>query len=74
MWLNTGIEKSWGELFKYDNKDKVVVLNPGKRRRYTEHEGEINKDAISATLDAISGGDARFNRVSDLPTFEIRTD
>jgi len=42
----------------------VVILNPGKRRRYAEHEGEISKDAISATLDSVSGGDAKFNRVS----------
>jgi len=74
MWLNAQIEKSWGELFKYDNKDKVVILNPGKRKRYTEHEGDIARESISLTLDSISGGDARFNRVSELPTFEIRTD
>lgn len=74
MWLNAQIEKGWASLFKFENKDKVVILNPGKRKRYTEHEGEISKDSISATLDAISGGDARFNRISELPTFEIRTE
>jgi len=74
MWLNAKLEKSWGELFKYENKDKVVILNPGKRKRYTEHEGDIARESISVTLDSISGGDARFNRVSELPTFEIRTD
>lgn len=72
MWLNAELEKKWGELFKYEGKDKVVVLNPGKRKRYTDHEGEITKDAITATLDSINGGDAKFNRVSDLPAFEIR--
>lgn len=39
MWLNTSIEQKWGELFKYGGQNKVVILNPGKRRRYTEHEG-----------------------------------
>ncbi len=43
MWLNVEIEKKWGELFKYEGKDKVVILNPGKRKRYTEHEGDISK-------------------------------
>lgn len=43
MWLNAEKEKAWGDLFKYENKDKVVVLNPGKRKRYTEHEGDITK-------------------------------
>lgn len=72
MWLNASIQKKWGQIFKYDGKDKVVILNPGKRKRFTDHEGEISKDGVSATLDAISGGDAKFNRVSDLPTFELR--
>ena len=68
MWLNVSVEPKWGELFKYES-DKVVVLNPGKRKRYTNHDGDITKDSIAMTLDAISGGDARFNRVSELPTF-----
>lgn len=73
MWLNASIEKKWGELFKYDGKDKVVVLNPGKRKRYTEHQGDISKESVSQTLDSINGGDAKFNRVGDLPVFQIRT-
>ncbi len=73
MWLNASIEKKWGQIFKYNGSDKVVILNPGKRKRFTEHEGDINKDGVSATLDAINGGDAKFNRVSDLPTFELRS-
>lgn len=72
MWLNVSLESKWGEIFKYENQDKVVILNPGKRKRYTDHDGDITKDAISMTLDTISGGDARFNRVSELPTFSIR--
>jgi hypothetical protein len=51
-----------------------VILNPGKRRRYTEHEGEINKESITMTLDSVSGGDARFNRIAELPNFEIRSE
>lgn len=71
MWLNVGVEPKWGETFKYE-QDKVIVLNPGKRKRYTNHEGELTKDSIAMTLDAISGGDARFNRLSELPVFELR--
>ena len=73
MWLNVKLEPKWGEIFKYDGSNKVVALKPGNRKRYTAHEGDISKDAISLTLDTISGGDARFNRISDLPTFSIRT-
>jgi Trm5-related predicted tRNA methylase len=64
MWLNVEIEKKWGDVFKYEGSDKVVVLNPGKRKRYTNHDGELTKDSIAMTLESISGGDARFNRVS----------
>jgi hypothetical protein len=72
MWMNAAIEKKWGELFGYSGTDKVVILNAGKRKRFTEHEGPIRKEQISETLDAISGGNARFNRVSEVPLFEIR--
>jgi hypothetical protein len=73
MWLNGAVEKKWGELFGYTNTDKVVILNPGKRKRFTIHEGPISKESISQTLDSISGGNARFNRISELPMFEMRT-
>jgi hypothetical protein len=35
MWLNASIEKAWAKVFGYNNVDKVVVLNPGKRKRFT---------------------------------------
>lgn len=73
MWLNAGIEKAWASLFGYQGSDLVVVLNPGKRKRFTPHDGPINRESISVTLETIIGGNARFNRVSDnLPPFEIR--
>jgi hypothetical protein len=50
MWLNGAIEKAWAGIFGYSGSDSVVVLNPGKRKRYTPHEGPINKEAISVTL------------------------
>lgn len=73
MWLNASVEKKWADLFGYNGQDKVVILNPGKRKRFTEHSGPIQKESIAETLDAISGGNARFNRVSEIPLFEIRT-
>jgi len=73
MWLNGVVEKDWGNLFGYSGSDIVVVLNPGKRKRFTPHEGSITKDSVSITLETIIGGNARFNRVSDsLPTFQMR--
>ena len=72
MWLNVEVEKAWGTLFQYDGSDKVVILNPGKRKRFTTHEGPIEKDNISNTLDTIVGGDARFARIPEIPVFEVR--
>jgi hypothetical protein len=75
MWLNGVLEQEWGKLFGYSGTDLVVVLNPGKRKRFTPHEGAITKDAVSITLETIIGGNARFNRVPDsLPAFQMRTE
>ena len=74
MWLNASVEKGWAKILNYDNVDKVVVLNPGKRKRFTTHEGAINKDEISITLQTIIGGNARFTRIGELPTFEVRAE
>ena len=51
-----------------------MVLNPGKRKRFANHDGAITKDSISTTLENIIGGNARFNRLGDLPSFEIRAE
>jgi len=39
------------------------VLNPGKRKRFLIHEGDVTEEAIEATLDKILGGDARFKNI-----------
>mgnify|MGYP000868833387 CR=1 FL=1 len=41
----------------------LVVLNPGKRKRFLLHEGEITEANIEKTLDTILGGDARFKNI-----------
>lgn len=70
MWLNGQIDKAWANLLQYDGEtDRVVVLNPGKRKRFTVHEGTINRESISQTIEKIVGGDAKFNRISELPQF-----
>ena len=38
----------------------LVVMNPGKRKRFLKHEGDITAETISLTLDKILGGDAKF--------------
>jgi len=50
MWLNGNIEKAWGSLLQYDGSDRVVILNPGKRKRFAVHEGSITREAISQSV------------------------
>lgn len=69
MWLNTSAETKWGELLGYTGSDKFVFLMPGKRKRFTTHEGEINKDAIRSSIEKILGGDGRFTRIAEYPKF-----
>lgn len=59
---------------QYEGSDRVVILNPGKRKRFAVHEGPINREAISQSIERIIGGDAKFNRISEFPQFEVRTD
>ena len=48
MWLDLNLEPEWGKLYNIeDDLPQVVVLNPGKRKRYLLHEGGITTDSIS---------------------------
>ena len=42
---------------------RLVILNPGKRKRFLAHTGEINERAIEGILDKILAGDAKFKAV-----------
>lgn len=53
----------------------VIVLNPGKRKRWLKHTYELTVEGVSKTLEKITGGDARFTRIKvDLPRFSMRTE
>jgi hypothetical protein len=48
MWVDATIEKSWGDLFKFTGATpKVYVFNPGKRKRFLVHEGELSFKELS---------------------------
>jgi hypothetical protein len=75
MWLDASQEKDFASMFEFKESDlpKIVILNPGKRKRYLIHDKDINEADLSSTLDKILGGDARFtnikgNKLSDLVT------
>lgn len=64
MWIDQSKEPQFTSIFNLDsNLPKLVILNPGKRKRFMLHEGEINEKSIESTLDKILGGDARFKAI-----------
>ena len=74
MWLDCSLEKDLCATFEVDAFPKVVILNPGARKRTLKHEGDLSLDSISNTLDRIIGGDARFKMVpgNKLPDWATR--
>jgi len=61
MWLDASAEPEFAGVFELGDKlPSIAVLNPGKRKRFLLHEGEISKDAVQGTMDTIMRGDARF--------------
>ncbi len=75
MWLDAQIELEWLKTFGITSEDlpKVVILNPGKRKRYLKHTQEITVEGLEYTLDKILGGDARFTRIKgQLPKIKLR--
>lgn len=47
MWLNTLIDEEFSAIFEGASKPGIVVLNPGRRKRYAVHSGELTVDALS---------------------------
>lgn len=41
----------------------IVILNPGKKKRFLLHEYALTVDGLTDTLDKILGGDARFKMI-----------
>ena len=72
MRLDMSAEPEFGSIFKFEEGEvpSIVILNPGKKKRFLKSEGELTQDAMTNTLDKILGGDARFTMIKgDLPVF-----
>ena len=64
MWIDAAAEPEFVKVFNLEGDlPQVVILNPGKRKRFLLHEGEITEKTIEKTLDKILGGDARFKAI-----------
>ena len=65
MRLDTSVETEFASVFNFEEGQVpgIMVLNPGKKKRYLKSEYELNQEGISKTLDKILGGDARFKMI-----------
>lgn len=43
-WLSAADEPEFAKVFAQEDLPKVVMLNPGKRKRFLVHEGDITGD------------------------------
>ena len=48
---------------KAEDLPKLVILNPGKRKRFLVHDKGVSESEVSSTLDRILGGDAKFTNI-----------
>lgn len=62
MWVDATQETNWATLIKFENTPKIVVVNPGKRKRILDHEGQVTIADLKKTIEKISNGDAIFKR------------
>jgi len=64
-WLDAESNAEFASTFGLPAEElpKVIILNPGKRKRFLVHSGDITESAIEGTLDKILGGDARFKNI-----------
>jgi hypothetical protein len=46
MWLNAAEEQEFFKMFDIQGSElpKVVILNPGKRKRFLTHASDINSE------------------------------
>ena len=63
MQLDASQEPEFAQLLEVENYPKVVVMNPGKRKRFLAHDGPITYADVENTLNKILGGDARFKNI-----------
>lgn len=65
MRLDISQEPEFSGMFNFEEGEVpgLVVLNPGKKKRFLKSEYPLTQQGITDTLDKILGGDARFKMV-----------
>ena len=73
-WLSVADEAEFGKVFNQEDYPKLVILNPGKRKRFMVLEGDITGDNIENAFNKILGGDARFKNIKGNKLPELVTE
>ena len=71
--LDAAAEPDFAAMFGIEDLPKIVVMNPGKRKRFLVSEKSMDVAGISDTLDVILGGDARFKMIKGQKLAELVT-
>ena len=53
--------------FEITSQPSVIAFKPGKRKRWSLHEGGYTESDISSFCDKVMGGDVRFKAMDNLP-------
>jgi len=65
MRLDVSVESEFASSFNFEEGEVpgIVVLNPGKKKRFLKSDKELNQQGVTDILDKILGGDARFKMI-----------
>lgn len=59
-WMNSETQTKFLKTTGVDSVPKIVLINPGKRKRYFVSEEELNLESMTAIFDKLASGDLRF--------------
>lgn len=72
MWVDIEKESHWKNAFSIEKVPSMLVLNPGRRKRYVIHENAITFSDVVNTVEKINSGDTRFIGLKVMPDFITR--
>ena len=75
MRLDASKEPEFASMFGEPSElPLVVVMNPGKRKRFLKHDKVFTSEDLTQTLDMILGGDAKFKAIKELSSLSANYD
>lgn len=66
MWIDVAKNNEWSGYFELEKLPQIVVINPGKTKKFIVHHSDLITDSsVSTVLNSITGGDAKFKKVQN---------